>query len=238
MAAVMAVGTDAVLSHGTAASAWDLCPRTGGAIHLTLPRYTGRSARSGLRIHRSITLRPTDISAVRGIPVTSPARTVVDLASSLRGRPLEQVLDRAERHRLVDFSDLRNARSRSLKAVLSHYTGDTVTRSELEEAFLRLCDDHDIQRPAVNTHVEGEEVDFVWPGAGLIVEVDGYAYHRSPSAFETDRERDVVLALAGWQVMRFTWMQVTGRAAWVARAISECLASSRSTVTKRRQARG
>ena len=90
----------------------------------------------------------------------------------------------------------------------------------MENRFLALCYDHGIPRPRVNSHVEGEEVDFVWPDRRLVVEVDGYRYHRAPSRFESDRERDVVLALAGWQVMRFTWTQLTERPAWVARAVS------------------
>jgi very-short-patch-repair endonuclease len=93
----------------------------------------------------------------------------------------------------------------------------------MEERFLGLCDDHGINRPQVNSHVEGTEVDFIWRDARLIVEVDGYAYHRSPSSFETDRERDVILALAGWQVLRFTWTQITRRRDWVVRAVARRL---------------
>ena len=108
--------------------------------------------------------------------------------------------------------------------MLSLYTaGATITRSEMEERFLDLCDHHDIPRPKVNTRIEGKEVDFAWRDADLIVEVDGYAYHREPSAFEADRERDVILALAGWRVMRFTWTQISRRPGWVARAISSTL---------------
>jgi len=143
------------------------------------------------------------------------------------------VLDLAEQLRLVDFAELRQRLaerqgrpgSPSLQAVLSLYTaGRTVTRSEMEERFLALCDDHEIARPQVNTRIEGEEVDFVWRDARLIVEVDGYRYHRSPSKFETDRERDVMLAVAGWQVLRFTWTQLTARPGWVAGAVSRRLA--------------
>jgi very-short-patch-repair endonuclease len=90
----------------------------------------------------------------------------------------------------------------------------------MEERFLRLCDAHGIPRPVVNTRIEGFEVDFVWREARLIVEVDGYRHHRSPSQFETDRERDVVLTLAGWHVLRFTWIQLTTRPAWVAAAVT------------------
>jgi very-short-patch-repair endonuclease len=102
--------------------------------------------------------------------------------------------------------------------VLSRYCA-APTRSELEERFLRLCDDHGLPRPETNTRIEGIEVDFVWRDRRLIVEVDGYAYHRSPSAFEADRERDVTLTVADWSVMRFTWAQITRRQRWLAGAI-------------------
>jgi hypothetical protein len=216
MAATLATG--GALSHASAAAAWDLRPRGSGTIHVTV-RRTGRARRPGIRLHRS-RLGPHDTTTHRHIPITTPARTMIDLAATLAGRPLEQAFDRAEQRRLLDFADLRNRPiPRSLQAVLSGYAATGPTRSELEERFLQLCDDHAIPRPETNVVIEGIEVDFVWRNRRLIVEVDGYAYHRSPTSFETDRERDVVLALAGWQVRRFTWTQVTERAAWVARAL-------------------
>ena len=221
MAAVLALGGDAVLSHGTAAGAWDLRRRGSGAIHVTVPSTSGRKRRDGIRLHRSRTLTPSDTTTHRGIPITTPVRTIIDLARTLTGRPLEHALDLADQRHLIDFSDLRNRPiPPSLQAVLTRYSaGTTPTRSEMEERFLALCDDHGIPRPHVNTRVEGQEVDFVWPDRRLIVEVDGYAYHRSPSAFEADRERDVTLVLAGWRVLRFTWTQITMRSAWVARSV-------------------
>jgi very-short-patch-repair endonuclease len=93
------------------------------------------------------------------------------------------------------------------------------TRSELEERFLTLCDDHGIPRPETNTLIEGILVDFLWRDRNLIVEVDGYAYHRAPSRFERDRENDVTLTIKGWRVMRFTWRKVEERPGWVAAAI-------------------
>ena len=93
------------------------------------------------------------------------------------------------------------------------------TRSELEERFLRLCDDHGIGRPETNARIEGFEVDFLWRDRRLIVEVDGYEHHRSPTAFEHDRERDVTLAMKGWTTRRFAHAQVTTRPAWVADAV-------------------
>jgi predicted transcriptional regulator of viral defense system len=219
MAATLAA--DGVLSHATAAAAWELRPLGTGAIHVTVAGTAGRLRRGGIRVHRSRTLTPDDTTTRRAIPITTPLRTIIDLAATLKGRPLEHALDRAEQRGLLDFAELhRRPIPPSLQAVLSLYiAGTTPTRNELEERFLRLCDDHGLPRPNVNTRIEGHEVDFVWRDKRLIVEVDGYAYHRSPSAFEADRERDVTLALAGWQVRRFTWTQITRRPAWVARAV-------------------
>ena len=218
MAATLATG--GVLSHATAAAAWDLRPSSAGTIYVTVPGDPGRRRRAGVKVHRSRTLEARDVVRHRGIPITTPARTIIDLARMLKGRPLEQLLDRAEHRNLVDFADLqRGPIPTSLQAVLSRYTATTPTRSELEERFLQLCDDHGIPRPQTNLIIEGHEVDFVWRDKRLIVEVDGYAYHRSPTAFEADRERDVTLALAGWQVRRFTWTQITQRPGWVARAV-------------------
>ena len=190
---------------------------------------SGRIRRKGIRLHRSRTLEARDVTTRRGIPITTPVRTVIDLATTLEGRPLEYVLDLAEQRGLVDSAELgRRPKPRSLQAVLSLYTtGTFVTRSEMENRFLALCDEHGILRPLVNSHVEGEEVDFVWPEKRLVVEVDGYRYHRAPSRFESDRERDVVLSLAGWQVLRFTWRQLTTRPVWVARAVYAALGNRR-----------
>jgi predicted transcriptional regulator of viral defense system len=219
MAAVLACGPGAVLSHITAAIAWDLRRLASGLIHVTVPTTAGRERRAGIRLHRSATLTTQDVTEIRGVPVTSVARTIIDLSRTLKGRALEQIVDRADQCGLVDFQALRSANSASLQAVLGGYA-PAPTRSELEERFLQLCDDHGIPRPEANAVIDGIEVDFVWRDRRLIVEVDGYAYHRSPSAFEADRERDVVLGMKGWRVVRFSWRQITERAAWVAAAVT------------------
>jgi very-short-patch-repair endonuclease len=228
IAAVLAAGAGAVLSHGSAAAAWELRPIGAGAIHVTIPATPGRALRAGIRLHRSKTLALRHTTVHRAIPITTPVRTLIDIAAVLKGRTLEQALDRAEQLRLVDFADLAEALaahptqpgSPSLQAMLCRYTAASVlTRSTLEELFLELCDDHGLPRPETNTRIEEVEVDFAWRDAWLIVEVDGYAHHRSPAAFERDRERDVILTVAGWQVMRFTYAQITRRSAWVAAAI-------------------
>ena len=221
------------------------CARSAPAlIHVTVPGDRGRKRRPGIRIHRSRTLTPDDTTTHLGIPITTPARTIIDLASTLEPLPLEQALDQADRRGLIDFAELK-ARPipRSLQAILARYTGPTFTRSELEDRFHALCDTHDLPRPISNTIIEGEDVDFAWRAKRLIVEVDGYGYHRSPSRFETDRERDVMLTLAGWNVMRFTWTQVTTRPDWVAAAVDARLGglpapSGRRSSSVRRQQPG
>ena len=228
MAATLATG--GALSHASAAAAWEWLP-TGATIHVTVPGDPGRTRRPGLRIHRSVTLAEGDTTTHRGIPVTAPIRTLLDVSVTLEGRRLEQVVDRAER--LIDFGELQRRLeaqphrpgSPSLQAVLSHYTvGSAPTRSELEEAFLRLCDDHGLPRPNVNTVIEGVMVDFVWWDARLVVEVDGFAFHKSRAKFGDDRARDVRLTLAGWDVLRFAEEHVTRRPAWVAAAVRQRLA--------------
>ena len=217
MAATLATG--GALSHATAAAAWALRRTSSPLIHVTVAGDAGRKKRRGIRVHRSTTLTPAETTVLGGIPVTTPGRTIVDLARTLSGRPLEHVIDLADQRGLVDFDDLRQANTASLQAVLQDYR-PAKTRSELEEALLRLCDDHGIPRPETNTRVEGIEVDAVWRDERLIVEVDGFRYHRAPSRFESDREKDVTLELMGWRVLRFTGRQLEERAGWVAEAIT------------------
>jgi uncharacterized protein DUF559 len=169
---------------------------------------------------------------LRGMPITTPARTVLDLAPRLSGRRLEQLLDRGEVSRILDLRDLRRALADHpgragtplLRQILEAYA-PTVTRSELEDDFLELCDAHDIARPMLNTMVAGHEVDAFWPAAKLVVELDGYAFHRSPEAFERDRARDVALAIAGLRVIRLTWRVINREEAATAQAIGRLLAS-------------
>jgi very-short-patch-repair endonuclease len=210
MAATLA--TAGVLSHITAATAWGFA-RSAGAIHVTVPGDPGRHKRRGLAVHRSRTLTPDDTTTHERIPITEPHRTLHDLARTMAGRELEHAVNVAER--LIDFERLSHSAPPSLQAVLRAYT-TAETRSQLEEAFLHLCDRHGIPRPETNARIEGMECDFVWRDRRLIVEVDGYEHHRAPSAFARDRERDVVLTTLGWRVLRFTYDHITRRQRWVA----------------------
>jgi Protein of unknown function (DUF559) len=192
----------------------------------------GRRAPPGIRLHRTRSLPPDEIATLDGLPVTTPARTLLDLAANgLTRTRLELAVDRAERQRLLDFADLRALLARysgragtpSLKAVLAAYSDPLDTRSELENLVLELCDAHGLLRPSGNVVIEGEVRDFCWPSRRLVVEADSYSWHRSPAALNSDRERDVVLTLAGWRSLRFTYAQVTRRRAWVGNVILEAL---------------
>ena len=154
---------------------------------MTIPAHTGRARRPGIRVHRSITLTPAGHHHATAAS-RSPSRTARSPTSPARieGRQLEQAVNRAER--LIDWTRLERSAPPSLQAGCGRYA-TAQTRSELEERFLRLCDDHGIPRPETNARIEGFEVDFVWRDRRLVVEVDGYAHHRSPAAFERDRER-------------------------------------------------
>jgi hypothetical protein len=148
-----------------------------------------------------------------------PLAAGLDLAAALSGRALERLLDQAEITRLADVRSLdalarahpghRGARKLH-NALHRHTAGTTLTRSDLEERFLALCDGAGIDRPRVNAHVEGLEVDFAWPRHRLVVETDGWEYHRTRAAFENDRRRDAALARAGWRTLRFTHRQIAG----------------------------
>ena len=172
------------------------------------------------------------MTSLDGLPITTPARTLLDLAASgLRDKALADALDRAERLRLLDFAELhrllarypRRPGTRSLKAQLARYRGPIDVRSELERLVCELCDAHALPRPQVNTVIEGRVRDFHWPHCRLVVEADSYAWHRSPSALNDDRERDVELTLAGYRTLRFTYEQVTREPGYVIAALRTAL---------------
>jgi hypothetical protein len=228
-AAVLAYAPDGVLSHASAAAAFAMLRSR--AVHITVTR-NGRKRRPGIVFHQRRSLPTDEVTSLDGLPITTPARTLLDLAASgLNRTRLELNVDRAVKQRLLDFDDLRTLLARypgrpgtpSLKAVLASYSGPLDTRSELENLVLELCDAHGLPRPSVNSVIEGEVRDFCWPSRRLVVEADSYGWHSSPSALNTDRERDVALTLAGWRTLRFTYAQATRRRGWVARAILEAL---------------
>jgi very-short-patch-repair endonuclease len=195
MAGVLALGEGSAVSHRSAAALWGMLPPHGGPIELTLPRDSGRERRNGLRIHRSSSLIAGFVSRRNGIPVTKPRRTLRDLHRSVSEPAYKAAIRRALDRRLIRSEELRDE--------------EELTRSELERLFLSLCRRHRLPQPEVNTRLGPYEVDFMWRGRRLIVEVDGYRHHGDRSAFERDRARDAHLQSLGFRVMRFTHRQLT-----------------------------
>ena len=233
-AAVLACGHGAVLSHHSAAALWGLRPNKDGAVvDVTIPTRAGRRRRGGIAVHRPRSFVAEETTIHEDVPVTGPARTLLDLAAVLPRRPLERAIDEAARLRLCGHDELvrivfegpARAGRRRLRAVLgSHSIGSTLTRSELEERFLALCRRRALPSPAVNVPLLDYTVDFHWPDAGLVVEVDGQASHGTRAAFQRDRDRDSHLAAHGFRTLRFTWWDVVARPAVVAHRVLRVLA--------------
>jgi very-short-patch-repair endonuclease len=209
MAAVLASGPGAALSFFSAAVLWDLLSAGDNeAMHVSRagPRRDGRP---GIVVHETKAL---DTTRRHGIPVTTPARTILDLAGMAGQRDLERALNAARTRRLVGEAVLlERAAGRPgaerLRDLLDHEP--SLTRSEAERRLLELIDRAGLPRPRTNARVEGLEVDALWPDRRLVVEVDGFAFHRHRDAFERDRARDARLTAAGYRTVRLTWRRLT-----------------------------
>jgi very-short-patch-repair endonuclease len=214
MAAVLAAGEGAVLSHTSAGELWGMLGlrrrqssrQAALPIHVTVRRRS--ESRKGIRVHRTRTLTDDQSTRRLNIPVTTPSRTLVDLRRILPQPQFAAALRQAEFLGLPLDGAVE----------LDH------TRSELERRFLALCRRHRLPRPEVNLRVGPFTVDFLWPERRLVVEVDGYRAHSGRSAFESDRARDVELRLLGYEVVRFTWRQLTDRPREVADVLRKLLA--------------
>ena len=239
MAALLASGSGAVLSHRSAAALWGL---TKPERRTDVSAQRDRRNRKGVRVHRPTQLPRGDLTKRHGIPVTKPARTLIDLAEVTSRRPLERALDEAHRLRLCTEAGLRAAIARQpgriggarLAVVLDeHDVGSTATENDFEELFLAICDDHGIPRPRCQEWLMGYRVDFLWPEERVVVETDGRTTHTTIRAFEADRARDNELGSADWAVRRFTWRQLTNEPDWVAAKVQEALARlTRTSIEK------
>lgn len=233
MGAVLACGAGALLSHRSAAALWGLRSAGGGAIEVTTPFGKG-ARRPGADVRaRQSGLAYEFATTAQGIPVTSVAWTLLDLAAVLRPHQLRRAVEQAEQRELFDLravtaalaADPGRPGSPKLLALLDDMKdhGVTRTRSEVEAALLQLCLDHDLPRPQVNRYDNAREVDFRWPRERLIVEVDGWQFHRSRRAFVTDRARDRAALATGWRVARFPATEVIDNAAGVAAELTTLL---------------
>ncbi|CAN5606416.1 hypothetical protein BH20ACT17_BH20ACT17_15680 [soil metagenome] len=214
MAAVLAVGPGAVLSHRSAAALWRLLADDGREVEVTVERRL--RDRDGIRV-RSGRLPTDEVITVDGIRVTTVARTILDLAGLLPRPRLERVIDDAQLRQLADSTSLRTLLQRYprrrgvgiINAILADYVAATITREEFEACFLAFLIANSLPRALVNHHIPPVgECDFVWPEARLIVELDGYSTHGTRRSFEADRARDRALHVAGWRVIRITWRQL------------------------------
>ena len=218
-----------MVSHTSAARLWRLPCREDARVHVTVPGGGGRVKRPGIVVHRAALARP-EAATREGIPVTSPARTLIDLADTEPRRSVERAIDEAAYLRL-DLTGLKPLHGRRGSGVLAevlanHGPGTTVTRSQLEEHFLALCRREGLRRPQVNKRINGYEVDFHWRPQRLVVETDGLAAHGTRAAFEKDRLRDAALTAAGWRVVRLTHRRLTAEPDAVAALLRRLLGAS------------
>jgi very-short-patch-repair endonuclease len=207
MAAVLACGDRAVLSHMSAAALWRLLRPVDGPVDVSTSARSGRARRVGIRLHRSTTLSSGMVTERFGIPVTTPARTIEDLD----GKVPPYLVRRATRQAEM-------AKYRLGPAI----RGDG-TRSDLERDFLALCRRHRVPAPEVNVKVGRWTVDFLWRRQRIAVETDFYDYHRGRVAFRDDRARELELRRQGFAVHRFSEEQVNEEPEEVAADLRDAL---------------
>ncbi|HZU61127.1 MAG TPA: DUF559 domain-containing protein [Solirubrobacteraceae bacterium] len=231
-AALLSLGPTAVLSHGTAAALWRIAEPGTSEIDVTLP---GRQARPrpGIRLHRVPGLDPADIRIHSGLRLTSPARTLIDMAAHVRPWELESAFGEARAKRLIHDGALiasltrlpRNHTGASIvRRLLRSEPGSTYTRSKAERRVRRLMTEAELPQPLVNARRHGFTLDFLWPEERLVLEVDGVGTHGDRLAFERDRRRDQVLAAFGYTVIRVTWDQLCAEPLAVVVRIAQALA--------------
>ncbi|HEY2161856.1 MAG TPA: DUF559 domain-containing protein [Solirubrobacteraceae bacterium] len=233
-AALLSIGEDAVLSHRSAAAVWRLADPDPGTIDVTLAARKPRP-RQGVRVHRVTRLNRADVTTRADVAVTSLARTAIDFAGLATSSECYRAFGEARaKHRLTDpalhaaLDRLpRNHRGAAIvRSMLS--AGATYDRSEAERVMRRLCREARLPQPLVNVKLHGFVVDFLWPHARLIVEVDGYGTHGTKRAFENDRRRDQVHVAAGFVVIRVTWEQLQNEPLAVIARIAQALAHRRA----------
>jgi very-short-patch-repair endonuclease len=224
MAGVLAIPASTISSY-PAAVLWSCRPPREGPIDVIVPRNV--RARPGLRVHRTA-LHPRDITRRHGIPVTSAARTILDVAAE-DSREAERALNEAWAARLVSIPSLdeqlrRYPRHRGATALRNLIQRDKgFTRSEAERILRALVRKARLPEPEANVKVEGYEADLAWREQRLIVEFDSWSFHSMRRSFEDDRRRDQRLTVSGWRVLRITWRQLTQEPEAVVAVISAAL---------------
>jgi very-short-patch-repair endonuclease len=237
MAAVLACGPAAVLSHLDSAALWKIYKGQGARVHVTATTRAGAQL-PGIQTHRARRLHPEDVTAKEGIPVTTVARTLVDLTDVLGSDRVLRAIREAEVLRLLDHQALNAAVQRAhgrkrlgvlREAVAAHRPGEIV-RSELEHRFLELVRAAGLPPPETNVKITARghryEIDCLWREQRVAVELDGRAAHARTAAFEPDRRRDAALNAIGLRPLRFTWLRVSGEPADVIAELDATLAQA------------
>lgn len=218
IAAVLACGPEAALSHASAAALWRIVPRWPATMHVTAP---GERRHPGIHVHRS---RHLDTTVHYGIGVTTPARTLVDLADILTPTQLTRALNEAQVQRLITANELTTLLTRYPGRRTAQLTPERgATRSPLEDRFVRFLKRHHLPLPELNQQIAGHEVDAVYRRQKLVIELDSRQFHTTPRAFEQDRDRDADLLNAGFSTLRVTDHRLKQHAAKEARRLKEIL---------------
>jgi very-short-patch-repair endonuclease len=230
MAAVLAYGDGALLSHSSGVALWGFRPRPLFPLHVMVPG-TSRKSRQRIVVHRARSIGDSDRDVVDSIPVTSVVRTILDYAAGADVDQLLRAIEQADRQGQFNPLQLelaieacRNRKgTRKLRRILKMYQAAPDSRSRLERLFLRIIRAAGLPEPQTNVLVAGVLVDFFWPEWGLVVEIDSLAFHANPRKFESDRAWDAILQRAGYRILRIT----EARLADPAGIIDDILALSR-----------
>jgi very-short-patch-repair endonuclease len=227
MAAILACGGGAVLSHSSAAALWRIGAEKRRLVELYLPSLS-RRCRPGLEIHQRPSLHDRGMTAEYGIPVTTPVQTLIDLVPRLDRAGIERAITEADKYNLTNPPQLRRALDERpgepgvaiLRQILDRRTF-RLTKEELERRFLPLARKAGLPVPLTGRIVNEFEVDFYWPELGLVVETDGLRYHRTPAEQARDRLRDQAHTAAGLTQLRFTHEQVRYEPEYVVRILAQ-----------------
>jgi very-short-patch-repair endonuclease len=227
LAAVAVSGQTAVVSHTWALALWQLCPPVHGPVDVTGDR---RARSEGVRGHESPRLHPADVRRVRGgIPITTPARSLLDSAPQLTPRELADAVELAQVKRLVTKRDIaatldRTPRRRGAPALRALLDEPAFTRSRAERRLVRLLRAARLPAPVFNAVVEGREVDALWQRERVVLEFDSYTFHASRAAFERDRRKGAALTRERYVVLRTTWRELTEQSHFLVARTAEALA--------------
>jgi very-short-patch-repair endonuclease len=237
-AALLACGDHAVLSHHSAAWLWKIVPDADGVIDITIRGRDG-SRPKRVRVHRTEILNGGLVRIVEGVPVTSPARTLIDIAPELDGEAFWWAVNEALVQKLVTHRELEAAVARArgrrgasiLAALLESQREPAITRSRAERRFLWLIHSAQLPRPQANVRVHGYSVDAYWPDLGVVVEVQSHKFHSGRAAFERDARKAARLTAAGLTVVYVTWRQMDEEPYAVVARVAQVLALAQARRT-------